>query len=99
LPYTFDRIVRGHRHIDAVCLSVLGNTQPARIAEYVRRANYGGAGGDGLIQRFGLLVWPDAPADWTNVDEYPNRAAREKAWAVWERMAKIDQTAALKLGG
>jgi len=68
-------------------------------AEYVRRANYGGAGGDGLIQRFGLLVWPDAPADWTNVDEYPNRAAREKAWAVWERMAKIDQTAALKLGG
>jgi len=31
LPYTFDRIVRGHRHIDAVCLSVLGNTQPARI--------------------------------------------------------------------
>src|SRR5262249_49118968 len=32
-PYTFDRIVRGHRHIEAVCLSVLGNTQPARIGE------------------------------------------------------------------
>jgi putative DNA primase/helicase len=98
LPYTFDRIVRGHRHIDAACVSVLGNTQPARIAEYIHRANYGGAGGDGLIQRFGLLIWPDAPADWKDVDQYPHRAAREKAWAVFERIAKIDQNAALKLG-
>src|SRR6516165_5808698 len=63
-PYTFDRIIRGHRHIEAVCISVLGNTQPARIAEYVRSANRGGAGGDGLIQRFGLLAWPDAPGEW-----------------------------------
>jgi len=41
-PYTFDRIMRGHRHIEAVCISVLGNTQPARIVEYVRSANLGG---------------------------------------------------------
>jgi hypothetical protein len=97
-PYTFDRILRGHLHIDAVCLSVLGNTQPARIAEYIHRANYAGAGGDGLIQRFGLLVWPDAPADWKNVDEYPNREAREKAWAVFQRVSKINESTALKLG-
>jgi Protein of unknown function (DUF3987) len=97
-PYTFDRILRGHLHIDAVCLAVLGNTQPARIAEYIHRANYGGVGGDGLIQRFGLLVWPDAPADWKNVDEYPNREAREKAWDVYQRVSKIDESTALKLG-
>ena len=97
-PYTFDRIIRGHRHIDAVCISVLGNTQPARIAEYVRSANRGGAGGDGLIQRFGLLVWPDAPRDWRDIDEYPNSAAREKAWQTFERMAKLDTQAALRLG-
>ena len=97
-PYTFDRIIRGHRHIDAVCLSVLGNTQPARIAQYIHRANYGGAGGDGLIQRFGFLVWPDAPADWKDVDEYPNAKAREKAWEIYHRVSKIDESAALKLG-
>ena len=62
-PYTFDRIIRGHRHIEAACISVLGNTQPARIIEYVRSANRGGAGGDGLIQRFGLLAWPDASGE------------------------------------
>src|SRR6516162_3135805 len=97
-PYTFDRIIRGHRHIEAVCISVLGNTQPARIAEYVRSANRGGAGGDGLIQRFGLLAWPDAPGEWRDIDEYPNSAAREKAWQTFERMAKLDTQAALRLG-
>jgi len=97
-PYTFDRIIRGHQHIEAVCISVLGNTQPARIVEYVRSANRGGAGGDGLIQRFGLLVWPDAPGEWRDVDEYPNGAAREKAWQTFERMAKLDMAAALSLG-
>jgi phage tail protein X len=96
--YTFDRITRGHIHVDAVCIGVLGNTQPARVAEYIYRANYGGAGGDGLIQRFGLLVWPDAPVDWKNVDEYPNREAREKAWEVYQRVSKIDESDALKLG-
>jgi hypothetical protein len=65
-PYTFDRIGRGQRHVEAVCISVLGNTQPARIAEYVSKANAGGAGGDGLIQRFGLMVWPDASPEWRN---------------------------------
>jgi putative DNA primase/helicase len=90
--------MRGHRHIEAVCISVLGNTQPARIAEYVRRANLGGAGGDGLIQRFGLLVWPDALPEWRNVDEYPDKAARENAWKVYKRASEIDESAALALG-
>jgi putative DNA primase/helicase len=97
-PYSFDRIGRGHRHIEAVCLSVLGNTQPAKISEYVRRANQDGAGGDGLIQRFGLLVWPDTSPDWKNVDEYPDSSARENAWAVFERTSKLDRNKALAMG-
>jgi putative DNA primase/helicase len=97
-PYTLDRIGRGHRHVDAVCISVLGNTQPARISEYVRRANRGGAGGDGLIQRFGLLVWPDTPPDWRDVDEYPQTAARERAFSVYQRASELNLASALALG-
>jgi hypothetical protein len=97
-PYSFDRIGRGHVHIDAVCLSVLGTTQPARISEYVRKANFGGAGGDGLIQRFSALVWPDNSAEWRNVDELPDSQARERAWQVYNLVAKLDVTAALRLG-
>jgi putative DNA primase/helicase len=97
-PYTFDRIGRGQRHINAVCLSVLGNTQPSRIGEYVRRANAGGAGGDGLIQRFGLMVWPDAAPGWKDIDEYPDSRARSDAWEVFERLAKLDEGLAIRLG-
>ena len=97
-PYTFDRIIRGQRHIKAVCISVLGNTQPARIIEYVRSANLGGTGGDGLIQRFGLMVWPDPPGEWRDIDEYPNSNARQRAWQTFERMAKLDQGEAFRLG-
>jgi hypothetical protein len=93
-PYTFDRIGRGHLHVNAVCLSLLGSTQPARIADYVRRSNHGGTGGDGLIQRFGLFVWPDTQPDWRDVDEYPNREAAGAAWNVFERASKLE---ALKL--
>jgi Protein of unknown function (DUF3987) len=77
---------------------VLGNTQPSRIAEYVRRANADGAGGDGLIQRFGLLVWPDGPAGWKNVDEYPDSAKRELVWGIFERISKLSEARALELG-
>jgi putative DNA primase/helicase len=78
--YTFDRIMRGKIHIEAACVSLLGSAQPGRLAEYVRRAVSGGAGDDGLIQRFGLLVWPDQSPAWENVDRYPNSAARSAAW-------------------
>ncbi len=97
-PYTFDRITRGHLHVEAVCIGVLGNTQPAKIAEYVRRANADGAGGDGLIQRFGALVWPDEPVGWKNVDEYPDSEKRDLVWGIFERISKLTEADALKLG-
>lgn len=56
--YTVDRIIRGHQYLEAVCLSMLGSTQPARLATYIGQALRGGNGDDGMIQRFGLLVWP-----------------------------------------
>jgi hypothetical protein len=87
--YTFDRIIRGHTHIEAACVSLLGSTQPGRLAEYVRRAVSGGAGDDGLIQRFGLLVWPDGSPEWSNVDRYPDSAARQAAWTTFERLDKL----------
>lgn len=85
--YTFDRIGRGlNLHIPAVCLSLLGSTQPGRIAEYIRHAVKGGAGDDGLIQRFGLLVWPDTGGEWRNVDRWPDGDAKRAAFKVFENL-------------
>ncbi len=82
--YTFDRITRGKKYIEAACLSFLGSTQPGRLAEYVRRATNGGSGDDGLIQRFGLLVWPDQSPEWKEIDRYPDTQARHDAIKTFE---------------
>ena len=75
--YTFDRILRGKGlHIPALCLSIIGGIQPGVLAEYVRQATGGGAGADGLLQRFGLMVYPDISPDWREVDRYPDSEAR-----------------------
>ena len=88
--YTFDRIMRGKTHIEAACVSLLGSTQPGRLAEYIRRAVSGGAGDDGLIQRFGLLVWPDQAPQWESVDRHPNSAARQAAWDCFVSLDGLD---------
>jgi hypothetical protein len=85
--------MRGKTHIEAACLSLLGSTQPGRLAEYVRRATDGGSGDDGLIQRFGLLVWPDQDPEWRETDRYPNGEARAKAWETFARLDELDPTA------
>ena len=91
--YTFDRIGRGlNLHIPAVCLSLLGSTQPGRIAEYLRMAIRGGAGDDGLIQRFGLLVWPDTITPWRDVDRWPDSEARREAHAIFQALDDCDPT-------
>jgi hypothetical protein len=97
-PYSFDRIGRGHIPLEAVCVSLLGSTQPAKICEYIRRANTGDTGGDGLMQRFGLAIWPDTSREWNDVDRYPNSEARDRAYRVFSRAAAVDLGEALKMG-
>ncbi len=89
--HTMDRIVRGmNLHIPAVCISLLGTTQPGKIATYLGGAVRGGAGDDGLIQRFGLMVWPDVSPDWEDVDRTLNDVAKRRAFKVYERLDQLD---------
>lgn len=88
--YTFDRIQRGTVHIPRVCLAMIGGIQPGRIQEYVRGAVAGGSADDGLLQRFGLTVWPDIKGDYVHVDQWPDTPARKTAWAVFERLAALE---------
>jgi len=45
-----------------------------------------------------LLVWPDEPADWKNVDEWPNAESRDAVWRIFERISKLTEAEVLKLG-
>ena len=88
--YTFDRIGRGTLHIPRVCLAMIGGIQPGRVQEYVRGAVAGGSADDGLLQRFGLAVWPDTAGEFVHVDQWPDTPAKQTAWAVFERLAKFE---------
>jgi putative DNA primase/helicase len=88
--YTFDRIGRGlDRHVPAVWLSLVGAIQPGVLRHFIRDAMRGGGGDDGLLQRFGLLVWPDAPHTWLNVDRPPDRAAKAKAFETVRALSEL----------
>ena len=88
--FTFDRIGRGTVHIPAACITILGTIQPGPLAEYVAHAAGGGAGNDGLLQRFQIMVYPDDPGEWQNVDRRPDIQARENATEVFERLAELE---------
>jgi hypothetical protein len=91
--YTFDRIMRGTIHIPACCLSLLGATQPGRLAAYLNHAVKGGAGDDGFAQRFGLLVWPDVSPEWQDIDRFPDAESKRAVNALFERLDAIEPDA------
>jgi hypothetical protein len=93
--YTFDRIGRGlNLNIEMVCISMLGSTQPGAISEYLSQAIRGGRRDDGLMQRFGLLVWPDTSGEWRHVDRWPDKGARALSFEVFNRLDRLDWKAA-----
>jgi hypothetical protein len=69
---------------------MIGGTQPAIIARYLADVRRGGRDNDGLIQRFGLMVWPDKPGAWVNVDRKPNREARDAAFMAFQALDALD---------
>ncbi len=84
--YTSDRIGRGTVHIKAACVSVLGGIQPGPLNDYLQSTLNGGSGADGLFQRFQLLVYPDDPGPWENVDRWPDTGAKRRAFEVFEKL-------------
>ena len=86
--YAIDRMERGELWVPNVCLSVLGGIQPDKLAGYMNRA-FRQAGNDGLLQRFGLLVYPE-PVRWKYVDRYPDKAAKDRAWSVFQKLNDFD---------
>ncbi len=91
--YTFDRIGRGTVELEAACVSIIGAIQPGPLRDYMLGAIVGGAGDDGMVQRFQLAVWPDAGREWVNVDRWPNTEARQAARAIFQRLDTLDPLA------
>jgi putative DNA primase/helicase len=88
--HVYDRIGRGlNIRVEHVCVSMLGSIQPSVIGRYLREA-FDNGGGDGLLSRFSLLVWPDVSGKWRNVDRWPDSDSRQAANALFERMDNLE---------
>ena len=83
-----DRIGRGHISIPNLCVSIFGGIQPDKLTIYLEQAAHALAN-DGMLQRFQLLVYPDA-CRWEWRDRAPNKTARDAAFAVFEKLAGLD---------
>lgn len=87
--YTFDRIGRGTVRIKALTMSILGGIQPGKLRSYIDGALREGAGDDGLLQRFQVLVWPDNLGTWKPVDRWPDTEARQQAYEVFHKLVHL----------
>jgi putative DNA primase/helicase len=88
--HTVDRITRGTIHVPACCMSMIGGIQPARLRSYLAEALKDGPGNDGLIQRFQVMVWPDAERAWRRVNRPANQSAQQQAEKVFRRLVELD---------
>jgi len=86
--HTTDRIGRGTIFTENLCISVFGGIQPSKLTSYLIQS-MNGLENDGLIQRLQLLVYPDEIKHWRLVDKAPNREARERAYQIIERLARM----------
>ena len=97
--YTSDRIGRGTIDTPALCLGLIGGIQPGPLSAYLRSAIRGGQGDDGFMQRFSLAVWPDVTGKWRDVDRWPDGEARRTAATIIARLASLNRSKVLALGG
>ena len=97
--YNTNRIIRGKTYVKNACVSLFGTTQPGVMSSFIRHAVVGGREDDGLIQRFGLAVWPDVTAEWVNVDRYPDTTARNLAYETFNRIKALEPAAASAVQG
>lgn len=87
--FTYDRIGRGTIDIESACVSIFGGIQPGKLVPYVCGAVKGGIDDDGLLQRFQIVVWPDPPKTWRNVDRWPDTDAQNAVVALIDRFLTL----------
>jgi putative DNA primase/helicase len=88
--HTIDRIGRGTIHVPACCMSMIGGIQPSRLRSYLAEALKDGPGNDGLIQRFQVMVWPDAERAWRRINRPTNQSAQRQAERVFRSLVELD---------
>jgi hypothetical protein len=87
--FVFDRIGRGTIHIPNICISLLGSIQPGPLARYISNST-AKDGEDGFIPRFQVMLFPDPPTTFVDIDENEDVGAKNRAHAIYEWINRFD---------
>ena len=90
--FVYDRIGRGTTVIDSACVSLFGTIQPGPLARFLRTAA-SGEDADGFAPRLQILVYPDPPRTFENIDRYPDTEAKGKAFKTFYELANLSPAA------
>jgi putative DNA primase/helicase len=69
--------------------SLIGSTQPGVLSAFVAESSRGESN-DGMLQRFGMMVWPDSAEEFEFVDRAVDAQARNTAYAAFDRLDQLD---------
>jgi hypothetical protein len=86
--FAIDRVGRGSLLVRRLTLSVFGGIQPDLLGRYLSNI-VNGSDNDGRVQRFQVIVYPDA-VEWEWRDRYPVQGAREAVRDLFLRLACFD---------
>ncbi len=87
--FSVDRIGRGTIHVEALCLSIFGGIQPAKLEAYIEK-NTNSQGDDGFLERFQLVVFPERRKNWQLVSRKPNLVAYEASLKVFHYLDQFN---------
>jgi len=88
--FDVDRIGRGSLHVPSLFLSIFGGIQPGPLSQYVRSTIKGGAGDDGFLQRFSMMVWPNVKPDWELIDGIDIKTGEAAANQIFEHLDQLE---------
>ncbi|MFD2270907.1 DUF3987 domain-containing protein [Undibacterium arcticum] len=86
--FNIDRISRGSLFVPNLCLSVFGGIQPDLLTRYLGTI-VDSLDNDGRIQRFQVIVYPDAAA-WEWCDRVPAKDSRATIRGIFDHLATFD---------
>ncbi len=87
--YDFSRIGRGEILVPHLSFSLIGSTQPGVLSAFVAESSRDESN-DGMLQRFGMMIWPDSAEEFEFIDRAVDSSARNTAYAAFDRLDQLD---------
>ncbi len=96
--FIVDRIARGSIYIEALCLSIFGSIQPAKLRQYIEK-HTSLLGDDGFLERFQIVLYPEQTQKFELATTKQSSHSFEKIASCFDFLDSLDFMKALVFDG